>query len=692
MADVSYMQSMQIYTSNFNKPAEGAPNNDNSSDSGYGSLFSTPNEGEGSLGSKTSSDAKSDFLGLDVGHWPKKRILRVFEREIPESAISQLQDWKVLFSKLLWESVSKAAPAASNSNISMKLKHLGTNESDLTLYLVFFCDKKLAKHVRKFVTQGHVVEEMRGQFLPQVIPHGPRLLHGEELYTPKNQGIEMSPCGMALYYFADNDGKGKIQSGLDDSTLRVGTLGGIVKVSFQEGVSFYGLTTRHLFEAEGSSIARSFENDEESEEEEWDEIELLHSSILGGSNSKTELFYEEDAVRQRISREDTMLLGTWEDILHDRNMFDAKPGDWALIGLSGMQFVHPNFIPARRLQFGLRDRLQDPSSFRHDEVMGSVVACGRSIGPMDVYDLSLKWGGLTGGDSGSWVVDPQTGKVFGHVVASDILTEAYVLPMAEILRQIRDFSDAQDAEIVTSSEIMAYCCAKMYKDFHDEADGPSAFDDVEARLSVFDIDHSGFKWQYEDQRRRWDPPPERLHYQSVDPQNDAGSTVGIPAPAPVEVVNKTTITRDVSPARNSTPHTTSTAPSIYERCEYGEEVPVGPMAVSERRRSRSRSRSRSRKDIRAEIEALEAQLHERRRHGNRELLSYVSYVNQNHTPWNPIRQRYDHQSVDASSSADSGSSHASASTLPTIYSFNEDAEALESFITTTTNKRRLRKK
>ncbi|GKT93860.1 LOW QUALITY PROTEIN: hypothetical protein Ct61P_11710 [Colletotrichum tofieldiae] len=89
-----------------------------------------------------------------------------------------------------------------------------------------------------------------------------------------------------------------------------------------------------------------------------------------------------------------------------------------------------------------------------------------------------------------------------------------------------------------------------------------------------------------------------------------------PAPAPVEVVNKTTIIRDVSPARSTTSYTTSTAPTVYERREYSEEVPIGPMAVAERRRSRSRSR----KDIRSEIKALEAQLHDRRRHGNRELV------------------------------------------------------------------------
>ncbi|TDZ16682.1 hypothetical protein Cob_v010343 [Colletotrichum orbiculare MAFF 240422] len=88
-----------------------------------------------------------------------------------------------------------------------------------------------------------------------------------------------------------------------------------------------------------------------------------------------------------------------------------------------------------------------------------------------------------------------------------------------------------------------------------------------------------------------------------------------PPPAPVEeVVERRTVIREVSPARSSTSYTTSTTatPTMYERREYSEEIPIGPMAVAERRRSRSRSR----KNIRSEIKALEAELHGRRRHGS----------------------------------------------------------------------------
>ncbi|KAI8152407.1 hypothetical protein K4K50_009633, partial [Colletotrichum sp. SAR 10_71] len=55
-----------------------------------------------------------------------------------------------------------------------------------------------------------------------------------------------------------------------------------------------------------------------------------------------------------------------------------------------------------------------------------------------------------------------------------------------------------------------------------------------------------------------------------------------------------------------------TTGTVYERREISEEIPIGPMAIAERRRSRSRSRSR--KNIRSEIKALEAELHARK-HG-----------------------------------------------------------------------------
>ncbi|KAK2005805.1 hypothetical protein LZ32DRAFT_127122 [Colletotrichum eremochloae] len=98
---------------------------------------------------------------------------------------------------------------------------------------------------------------------------------------------------------------------------------------------------------------------------------------------------------------------------------------------------------------------------------------------MDVYDLLLTGSRLLHGDSGSWVVDLHTGKVIGHVIASDCLAEAYVLPMVEILQQIRDLSDARCVKIANSSDIMAFNHSRnnsSYGDGPDEVDLSTALD------------------------------------------------------------------------------------------------------------------------------------------------------------------------------------------------------------------------
>lgn len=91
---------------------------------------------------------------------------------------------------------------------------------------------------------------------------------------------------------------------------------------------------------------------------------------------------------------------------------------------------------------------------------------------------------------------------------------------------------------------------------------------------------------------------------------------------------KTTIIRDVSPARSyttTTSGTTSRTPVIVDvrREEYSDEVPVGPLALVKSDRHRSRSRSSRTRDIRHEIRDLERQLDRRRhseRHSERDLI------------------------------------------------------------------------
>lgn len=79
-----------------------------------------------------------------------------------------------------------------------------------------------------------------------------------------------------------------------------------------------------------------------------------------------------------------------------------------------------------------------------------------------------------------------------------------------------------------------------------------------------------------------------------------------PAPAPVEIVDTTTVVRAVSPARSYTTSTTSYAPAVIDTRarEVSEEMAVGPLALVESSRHRSQSRS----TIRSEIRDLEREL------------------------------------------------------------------------------------
>ncbi len=97
---------------------------------------------------------------------------------------------------------------------------------------------------------------------------------------------------------------------------------------------------------------------------------------------------------------------------------------------------------------------------------------------------------------------------------------------------------------------------------------------------------------------------------------------------PVEVVNTTSIYRDLSPPRSVSTSTTSRSPLVVDAWprETSAEIPVGPLALVQadhhRHHHHHRSQSRDRRAIRAEIRELELELHGRReRRSDRELVA-----------------------------------------------------------------------
>lgn len=64
--------------------------------------------------------------------------------------------------------------------------------------------------------------------------------------------------------------------------------------------------------------------------------------------------------------------------------------------------------------------------------------------------------GPTDGDCGSWVVDSQTGKVYGHIVALDTFGEAYIVPSRDSFQDIAKQLGCASVHIPTGQEICDY--------------------------------------------------------------------------------------------------------------------------------------------------------------------------------------------------------------------------------------------
>lgn len=59
------------------------------------------------------------------------------------------------------------------------------------------------------------------------------------------------------------------------------------------------------------------------------------------------------------------------------------------------------------------------------------------------------------GDSGSWVVDERRLEVYGHVIADDVFEYVYVIPMVDILADIKRCFGAHSVDLPSGLDIIS---------------------------------------------------------------------------------------------------------------------------------------------------------------------------------------------------------------------------------------------
>jgi len=249
--------------------------------------------------------------------------LKIFEKPIPEHIQSRFSDFRHLFSTALWAAVS-ARRKTDPGDISLKLKHMGVDETDAHLYIVVQCEKKVSKKVKKFFSQDHVVNYLGSDFRVHVIGKGlVRLSLAETVRVSRSDNISRTTlCGTVIEV-------GPIQA------ARLSTLGGLIIVTTNEE-KIYGMTAGHSLaescESGLSPIPEESESDGDDDDSD-EEVELaeIPETLQGDVRS---LRYGPDIQKDEIGKvvQDSFRIGN-----------SKNSQDWGLIEVN-KKLWSPNFL------------------------------------------------------------------------------------------------------------------------------------------------------------------------------------------------------------------------------------------------------------------------------------------------------------------------------------------------------------
>lgn len=444
------------------------------SDSGYASIGNTT---EGST-TDNSQDFADGVALPSLGFFERKATkLRLFDKEIPQLTQHRFHDLHELFERPLCDYLIKAK--VNPNPISIKLKVLGENEATARPWIVVLCNKTASKRIRQFFNQQQIKAEYQppnpDSFLPAfkvfVCNRPPRPMAGAEIYGDFDKRATM--CGRII----------KVG---EAHQSRFATLGGVIKVVEPSGiVKLYGMTAGHVL-AQQSLGQDSFDEvdfcDEENEEDE--------GFYSGEEEYELDDSFEGDEEVQGLA---TTGDGTWTDsqskqlgrlwpkigCVSAASNEGARTGqdlDWALIEFDKQADCRPNLLVPLDCEEGVaRNRpLKVNAKFTEDGSSRSVVLLSGTggvkkgtlstslsflmMGPAKAFTKTYTLGlphdsVLTAGDCGSWVVDPSTCEVYGHVVASDAMGDTYVVPLNATLRDMEKKLGAGLVSLPTEADI-----------------------------------------------------------------------------------------------------------------------------------------------------------------------------------------------------------------------------------------------
>ncbi|KAI1372764.1 hypothetical protein F4677DRAFT_241151 [Hypoxylon crocopeplum] len=440
-------------------------------DSGYNSWSSTP-DGNRSASSKAGwSQGGSNPFQLF-----RKKKISFFDKEVDKPTRERFKTIQTYLEGLvLGQLRAHLKPGTKYSPMSIRLAMMGISEDEARPHIVILCQPTHKSLIRGFVKQIIVTDICRPRqtgvpcFEVVVLGNAPRLHLGisdieviadTECILGRSQN---TLCGVPISF--------RHPSG----QRRNATLGGVIKVvTASGGIELFGMTAGHalhqwkhgepLQQDDAVSIESNQPNaphpgtpawssDDDGDDDDDTDIEIDFSNLGFEKFPET----TNHIVSRQWNFDKTTVLGRTI-----KNGSTKKCYDWALF--QPMDFrkgFAMNHIPTDGVEgkAELKVSQHRPGEINNRPVFvlsgstnckrGNILSePGRFLGDgeefIDTFMITINDSlGIQDGDSGSWVVDARNFKVYGQLVASDVLGDGYVVPMVDIMDDIKSQLGAQ---------------------------------------------------------------------------------------------------------------------------------------------------------------------------------------------------------------------------------------------------------
>ncbi|KAI0189563.1 hypothetical protein EV127DRAFT_105173 [Xylaria flabelliformis] len=453
-------------------------------DSGYASLSTTPSEK--SL-DRSESIPRSPIISL---LFSKKKKVFFSDKPTDQPTRDRFRAIQPSFEKLLLEEIrGHQKPGTRYKPISTRLAMMGVSENDAQPHIAIFCQPEQKRLIQAFVKKDIVVDIYRPKgpsapaFEVVVFGNAPRLR-----FSKSNTEVVTD----ARYLLATPETLCGIPISFQDPTgqRRNATFGGLIKVVTANGsIELLGMTAGHLvhqwdhdsdedmldainsqnalpaspsaFEDDDGSFVDDITDINETNEDEFNEYELdfVPFGELPGAliEDRTGLW----------DFRNLTILGELIDISKDDTICsNGRYYDWAIFQPVPYRM---NLVPANpKAELRICDKRPGAIESQPVIVLSSSTGCtagtissepGRLLlgGEefIDAFMLTMSEGqGILDGNSGSWVVDATHFEVYGQLVASDVFGSGYVIPMTDILSDVKLRLGAQSVELPSLVDIL----------------------------------------------------------------------------------------------------------------------------------------------------------------------------------------------------------------------------------------------